>query len=135
MQGTQATFSLVNYKFDKIMIQSSMFSAQASQRIDFAPSCKFERATKTALLRFGVKVSSGNSAEPFCVVDCLGVFKIEGDSIPDFFYTNSIAILYPYVRAMVSLVCLQANFGSAVMLPTLNLSSLSGFLKERTVEE
>ncbi|WP_295680672.1 protein-export chaperone SecB [uncultured Fibrobacter sp.] len=135
MQGSPATFSLVNYKFDRIVVQSAFFSPQASQRIDFSPSCKFEKAAKTAFLRFGVKVASGNSNEPFCYVDCLGVFKIEGNDIPEFFFTNSIAILYPYVRAMVSLVCLQANFGSTVMLPTLNLSSLAGFLKEHTVEE
>lgn len=31
------------------------------------------------------------------------------EDIPDYFYANSIAILFPYVRAFVSTVSLQAN--------------------------
>lgn len=134
MQGSQATFSLVNYRFERIVVQSSFFLPQGAMRLDFAPSCKFDKAAKIAHLRFGVKVSSGDIVEPFCFVECVGAFKIDGDAIPEFFYTNSIAILYPYVRAMVGLVCLQANFGSAVVLPTLNLSGLAGFLKDNTTE-
>ncbi len=135
MQGTQASFSLVNYRFDKIVVQSAFFQPQVPTRIDFAPSGKFDRAANTFILGLTVKVSSGNATEPFCLVDCSGAFKIDGDVVPEFFYTNSIAILYPYIRAMVSLVCLQANFGSAIVLPTMNLSGLAGLLKERTVLE
>lgn len=135
MQGTQASFSLVNYRFEKIVVQSAFFQSQVPTRIDFVPSGKYDGSSKTYILGLSVKVSSGNAAEPFCMVDCSGAFKIDGDSVPDFFYANSIAILYPYIRAMVSLVCLQANFGSAVVLPTMNLSGLAGLLKERTVLE
>lgn len=53
------------------------------------------------------------------------------EEIPDFFYKNSIAILFPFVRAYVSIITIQANVPS-VMLPTLNLSSLESELKENT---
>ncbi|EXZ22215.1 pretranslocase subunit SecB family protein, partial [Bacteroides fragilis str. S13 L11] len=51
--------------------------------------------------------------------------------IPNFFYPNSIAILFPYVRAFVSTLTLQANI-KPILLPTLNLSSLQDTLRENT---
>ena len=47
------------------------------------------------------------------------------------FISNSIAILFPYVRAFVSTLTLQANI-KPILLPTLNLSSLQDILRENT---
>lgn len=59
-----------------------------------------------------------------------GVKKVE--EIPPFFYANSIAIIFPYVRAFISTLTLQANV-SPIILPTLNLSKLAKPLQENTV--
>jgi preprotein translocase subunit SecB len=53
------------------------------------------------------------------------------EEIPDYFYLNSIAILFPYVRAFVSIITLQANI-NPLMLPTMNLASLQETLKKNT---
>ena len=51
--------------------------------------------------------------------------------IPEYFYPNSLAIVFPYVRAFVSTITLQANM-QPVVLPTINLMGLTEELKEKT---
>ena len=68
----------------------------------------------------------------------MGTFDFENvnkiEDIPSFFYRNSIAILFPYVRAYISLVTNQANI-PALVLPTMNLVSLEKPLKENTTQK
>lgn len=54
------------------------------------------------------------------------------DKIPEFFYTNSIAIIFPYVRAFVSTLTVQSG-NRLLVLPILNLSALTEVLKSKTV--
>ena len=53
------------------------------------------------------------------------------DDIPNYFYANSIAIVYPYLRAFVSTLTLQSN-AKPMVLPTMNLSSLESDLRKNT---
>lgn len=54
-------------------------------------------------------------------------FKEEEDEISKYFTTNAPAILFPYVRAYVSLLTSLSGKGT-INLPTLNLSGLAGEL-------
>lgn len=69
-------------------------------------------------------------------IDCSAEFKFQDvnslEEIPDYFYANSIAIIFPYLRAFVSTVTLQANI-VPLLLPTMNLSNLQVELKAHTV--
>ena len=56
---------------------------------------------------------------------------VDFKNIPDFFYPNSIAIVYPFIRAFVSTITLQAGL-RLLVLPILNLNSLSSVLKQET---
>jgi preprotein translocase subunit SecB len=62
-------------------------------------------------------------------------YTIEGkpthDKIPDFFYQNCLAIIFPYLRGFVSNLTLQAGL-PLLILPLLNLTHLSSTLKENT---
>lgn len=51
------------------------------------------------------------------------------DDIPAYFYTNSIAIVFPYLRSFISSLTIQANL-KPIILPTMNLTSLSTPLRE-----
>lgn len=68
-------------------------------------------------------------------VDTESYFIIESkptfENIPDFFYPNSLAIVYPYVRAFVSNITLQAG-SRLLILPILNLNALAETLKKLT---
>ncbi|HLO91987.1 MAG TPA: hypothetical protein VK172_12560 [Lentimicrobium sp.] len=75
--------------------------------------------------------------KPFIKIDCVATYrfqeKLNFQDIPPYFYQNSIAILFPYVRAFVSTVTLQANIGP-ILLPTMNLSELESPLRDNTTE-
>ena len=53
------------------------------------------------------------------------------EEIPSYFYKNCIASVYPYIRAFVSNLTLQANY-MPLILPTLNLSMLEDTLIKQT---
>lgn len=53
------------------------------------------------------------------------------EDIPPYFYANSIAIVFPYLRAFISSLTLQANI-PPLILPTMNLRSLSEPLEKNT---
>lgn len=53
------------------------------------------------------------------------------NEIPNYFYANSLAIIFPYIRAFVSTITLQSNM-HPIVLPTVNLMGLSEKLKRNT---
>lgn len=54
--------------------------------------------------------------------------------LPHYFAVNAPAILFPYIRAYISLLTSLSGVGT-VLLPTLNLSSLSKELLNNIKEE
>ena len=69
-------------------------------------------------------------------VDCEAKYqfanKLDLEEIPSYFYPNSIAILFPYIRSFVSTLTLQANV-NPIVLPTMNLTNLQEELKKNTI--
>ena len=55
------------------------------------------------------------------------------DEIPDFFYRNSIAIAYPYLRAFITNLTIQAG-QKPIIMPLLNLSELEKPFRENTIQ-
>lgn len=53
------------------------------------------------------------------------------EEIPTFFYANSIAIVFPYFRAFVSSLTVQAQV-PLIIMPVLNLSALEPILRANT---
>lgn len=53
------------------------------------------------------------------------------DEIPNFFYSNSVAIAFPHIRAFVSTTTLQANV-RLILLPLLNFTGLQEMIKQST---
>jgi preprotein translocase subunit SecB len=76
------------------------------------------------------------SPSPNITVHMACYFKFEDgmtlENIPSYFYKNSIAIVFPYLRAFVSNLTLQANT-DILILPLYNVSALEKELRENTV--
>ena len=53
------------------------------------------------------------------------------EEIPEYFYNNSIAIVFPYLRAFITTLTSVAGI-KPLILPTLNLTNLSAQLKVST---
>lgn len=137
MENTKrASFSIEKYYFNQVHIDMNHRTSD-NLFVDFDPSGEFKINEKIYILSFIFSAFSSKEKDtaPFVQVKCVGVFKFEDvnsiDDVPDFFYRNSIAILFPYMRAYISIVTNQANIPQ-IMLPTLNLSALEKPLKENT---
>lgn len=132
----KASFSIERYYFDKVLIDLQHYTSD-KLFVDFKPSGVFnaENSTYQLTFDFSALTSNENGVLPFVNIRCNGIFKFENvtsvDEIPSFFYRNSIAILFPYLRAYVSIITNQANT-PPVVLPTMNLASLEKPLKENT---
>lgn len=132
----KAAFSIINYQFDKVSIDLSNHNNK-DLSLSFDTSGIYFNENQNFELRFIVKVAQNADEKPFAEISCKGTFKFENiesfENIPEFFYRNSIAILFPYVRAYLSLVTTQANV-PGIILPTLNLSNLEADLKKNTTQ-
>jgi preprotein translocase subunit SecB len=130
----KAAFSIINYQFDRVQIDLNNHKSKELS-LAFDTSGIYDKEASTFELSFVVKVTNNEAKNPFAEISCKGTFKFENvnslEEIPEFFYRNSIAILFPYVRAYLSLVTTQANV-PGVILPTLNLSNLEIELRSNT---
>lgn len=132
----KAAFYLETYIFKEVMIDVNNQTSK-DINVSFLPSGVFLTEEASYKLTFIFLAYNNDKEKPFVKISCTATFKFEEvittDDIPSYFYRNSIAILFPYIRAFVSTVTLQANI-PPVVLPTMNLSSLETPLKENTTQ-
>ena len=131
----KAAFALLGYKFDKVKLDLSSLHPETKFNIMFYPSGVFYPKTGEFTLKFAFSAKvDGNDADVI-YINCVATYKFkdvrEFSEIPEYFYANSIAILFPYVRAFVSTVTLQANI-RPIVLPTYNVSPLKDDLIRNT---
>lgn len=130
-----AAFNLDSYIFDRVALDLSTLKPETTFNIDFTPSGIFFAEKNLYELTFTFTAKDGDGNNEVVSVRCVARFTFrdldEQKNIPDYFYTNAIAILFPYVRAFVSTLTLQANI-MPLVLPTLNLSDLKEVLKAHT---
>lgn len=97
----KAAFSLVKYQFDKVSLELANYKGH-DIKLEFETEGVFlqESPTYELILTFN---ALNVDQLPFVNISCIGTFKFDHvstiDTIPDYFYSNSIAILFPYVRA------------------------------------
>ena len=137
MNTPNAVFSLKNYIFDQVKIDLSSLAERKSLGIDFTPEGVYNAQTGEYSLLFGFNAfPEEEKGSSIVSVRCAAIYEFPAKptaaEIPEFFFVNSIAILFPYIRAFVSTVTLQANLIPPIILPTLNLTSLGQQLKENT---
>lgn len=130
----KATFKLDGYHFTKASLDFNIPN-DAELNISFNPKGVFYAKDAHYVLVFDVAVECGETGTEVVRVSCEASFsfdnKVSVEDIPDYFYPNSLAIVFPYIRAFVSTISLQANV-QPVVLPTVNLMGLTEKLKEQT---
>jgi preprotein translocase subunit SecB len=72
-----------------------------------------------------------------CQIICRGefTFKPDGDIIPEYFYINAPAIIFPYVRAYISTLTNLSTAGFSVTIPTLRMDFKEQLKDKIKVEE
>lgn len=138
MSTERATFSLENYRFSKASLDFTQMPNPGKISLFFNPSGEFNPSNRIFDMKFLFRAGqqldqSSISTAIEVLVEAQFSFKdIERlEDIPDYFYPNAIAILFPYVRAFVSTLTLQANM-PALVIPTMNLTALKDDFKNNT---
>lgn len=130
----KATFEFVGYKFSQVHINFED-SASNNLSIEVAPRGCYSEKSGEFRLTFELKAFDGEGRHERLNIVCNSVFRfsdnIHFDAIPSYFFPNSIAIVFPYVRAFISSLSVQAGL-NPIILPTYNLSSLQTTLKNNT---
>ena len=130
--NNQVAFKLDWYRFIKATLNFDI-PKQAELTIAFKPSGKYYEIENRYELSFETDVyyESKTTINVSCIASFTFNKDVKFDDIPDFFYPNSLAILFPYIRAFVSTLTLQANT-SPLILPTVNLIGLTDELRQNT---
>lgn len=134
----QAVFSLKNYSVVNVMLDLENIPPQCIFDLKIEPSGIYFQRERQYVLNLVFKASYKKENTDFEVINIKlkAVFSfgdmVQTDNIPPYFYANSIAIIFPYVRAFVSTITLQANV-APIMIPTLNVSLLEHELRRNTV--
>lgn len=131
----EAAFSLESYRFTRASFNFDI-PAKAHLKVDFNPRGEYSAQEGTYELCFDVTIKCEETHTNVIQITCVANFRfnmpLKLEEIPTFFYPNSLAILFPYVRAFVSTLSLQANV-RPVMLPTINLMGLTDRLRAQTI--
>lgn len=130
----EVAFSLKTYKFSKASLDFNI-PDNANLIVSFNPIGTYSQSTGVYHLHFDVLIGCKETNSNVIKVTCEASFEfnqpLKLEEIPIFFYPNCLAILFPYVRAFVSTLSLQANV-RPVMLPTINLMGITDVLRENT---
>ncbi|MFK5878719.1 MAG: protein-export chaperone SecB [Flavobacteriaceae bacterium] len=129
----KASFSLKKFKVPNFSYNESKGNPELNLSIDVKGDYFKENGKYKLYLEF--KGSNSVDQSLIIEVNAVGIFKfsetIAAKDIPEYFYANAIAIIFPYVRSFISTLTLQANTG-LIMLDTLNLSNLKEALRQNT---
>lgn len=132
-----AAFKLDTYHFVKATLNFDIPN-DTKLNIDIFPSGIYKQSKGIYILSFDVIIICQETNCEVVNVSCEAQFSfnepVQIEKIPEFFYPNSLAILFPYIRSFVSTITLQANV-RPILIPTINLMGLTSKLRSNTTLE
>lgn len=130
----KAAFEFESYKVLKFSFDDPT-SEPSKLEIKFNPSGTYIKSQGRFLLTFEFIAGFDEGQHVFVNTVFQGSFKFAENTlledIPAYFYRNSIAIVFPYVRSFVTTLTAISNV-KPIILPVLNLSGLEQPLKDAT---
>lgn len=132
----RAAFAFINYKFNKAELNLRNLPEEGTFTLQFKPNGEYVESAGLFRLNLDFKAKVGNRNVIVTEVEASFRFSksLALEDIPPYFYPNSIAILFPYIRSFVSTLTLQANM-KPIILPTMNLTSLQEDLRKNTIRK
>lgn len=133
-EETPKAFKFVDFAIPKFSLD---FQNQESEdlKMSFKPSGVYNETTGNYDVHLLFEAIDVNSKSNFITAHC--VFQFEFDSpykfeeIPPYFFTNSIPIAFPYLRAFISNLSVQANIDT-IILDLIKFSGVAKPLQENT---
>jgi len=137
IEGKKAAFTFEEFKVPQFSYNEAN-NVSSNIKIGFIP--KGEYSASTGIFHLELNFITHESEQEDNIIfelRSIGKFKFEApidlQEIPPYFYKNAIAIMFPYLRAFISTLTLQANT-KLLRLGLMNLSNLERPLMENTVE-
>lgn len=135
IEAKKADFKFVKFKVPKFSYNETK-EEKKEIKLLFNPSGVYNESERKFELTIDfLGYEEGQEDSPIISVSSVSIFKFKEDivfnEIPEYFYTNSIAIVFPYLRAFISNLTLQANTG-LIMLGLMNFIGMSEVLKQNT---
>ncbi|AXP80913.1 Protein-export protein SecB [Mariniflexile rhizosphaerae] len=131
----KASFSFKTFKVPSFSYESSK-KKESELKIDFNPSGEYNKELGVFQLNIEFTGFEEGNNNPVVRINSFAIYEfskgLDIKDIPDYFYSNSIAIVFPYIRAFISNLTLQANTG-VLMLGLLNFTKMGDLLKTQTV--
>ena len=124
-----ARFSFKRYSFTEAHLSLTDIPNECGISLNFHPTGVFHCNTGIFSLTLDFTASYEKEQENvnFAKIVLNADFEFKDitslGEVPDYFYPNSLAIVFPYIRAFISTLTLQANV-RPIVLPTMNLSYL-----------
>ena len=126
MENIKSKLSFINYKVKSVQLQQNDKFKSDGEPINIDFKITHNTTIKENEMKIEISVIIFDDAEkknyPFYMQVILeGNFKIEGNGI-EAFEMNGIALLYPYIRAVVSTYTANSNMPTLI-LPPINVSN------------
>ena len=134
-----ARFSFKRYSFTEAHLSLTDIPNECGISLNFHPTGVFHCNTRIFSLTLDFTASYEKEQENvnFAKIVLNADFEFKDitslGEVPDYFYPNSLAIVFPYIRAFISTLTLQANV-RPIVLPTMNLSSLKLEFRNNSTE-
>lgn len=138
IEAKTAAFNFTSYQIPRIsFIEPS--DPNTTLSLEFEPSGRYIQKDGSFELQLIVSAHEGEEKEKEVLsLTCVAFFKFENDlpfdQIPNYFYKNAIAIVFPFLRSFISTLTLQANCG-LIILGLMNLSNLEVPFIKNTIAE
>lgn len=128
-----SSLKFVNYIVNKIEFEAHRELEEKKVwqlTFDITNSTKFNKEKNKMEILLKVDVFKGQEKSPFSMgIEISGFFELEGEDDITRYEANAIAIMYPYLRAIVSTYTASANI-APVILPAINVNAMLKRKKE-----
>ena len=136
-ESTISSLRFINYVVNDVKFKSNKI--QDDKKVlkltfDIVNSTKVNKERDKMEIILKLNVFKGQEESPFNMeVEISGFFELEGEDDITRYEANAIAIMYPYLRAIVSTYTASANV-SPVILPAINVNAMLKNRKENKYE-
>lgn len=126
MKDISGAIKFKNYIVDSIKFQNNPEFNKKEVQVQFEPSVDFNITDNNMLvyLKLDVFKDAYSNNYPFELsVKVVGLFEMTSQECLEKYKANAVAILFPYVRSIISTCTSSANI-PALILPTVNINKM-----------
>lgn len=126
MKEIKSELRFVNYIVDSVEFKNNPGFEGEETQLDFKPSVEFDIDDNDLLVLLTVDVfkDAEKNNYPFEMsVSVVGYFKLTTEENIEKYKANAVAVLFPYVRSIISTYTAAANV-NPLILPTVNINKM-----------